>query len=232
MAVPNQTPASVASDYSAIQFIVTQLFSGVATATLVKIEACTNAGDVVPVGTVDVSLLIDMVTGEGQTIAHGTVFKVPYVRVQGGTNAVILDPVPGDIGICVFASRDISAVKANPNAARTRSPRPGASPGSRRTFSLSDALYVGGVLNGVPVQYVQFVAGGITIKSPSAVTVEAPTINLKGNVVQTDGDVSMSQNLAVQGNITANEVTAQDTALHTHMHSGVTAGSGNTGPPV
>lgn len=232
MAVPNQTALSVANDYTTIDFIVRQILGGVATAALVKVESCTNAGGVAPVGMVNVSLLVDMVTGDGQTVAHGTVFNVPYTRVQGGANALILDPQPGDLGVCVFAARDISAVKANPTAARDRKPRPGASPGSKRTFSLSDALYVGGFLNGTPTNYVQFVGDGITIKSPTAVTIEAPTINLKGAVVQTVGDVSMSQNLTVQGTITGNEVIAQGTALHTHIHSGVTPGGGNSGAPV
>lgn len=218
MAVSNQTPASVATEYATIQFIVQQLLNNVATAGLVRVMACTNEGGLVAVGTVDVQLLVDQVTEDGQTIPHGTIFKAPYQRIQGGVNAIILDPQPGDIGVCVFAMRDISAVKGNPNAARDRTP-PGAPPGSRRTFNLSDALYIGGMLNGVPTQYIQFTDEGVNVVSPSVVTIQAPTINL-------DGDVAVSGAVVAQGN-----VTGQGTSLHTHTHSGVQAGGGNTGPP-
>lgn len=247
MAVPNQTPASVASDYATIAFVVQQLMSGMATATLVRVKACTNAGGIVPVGTVDVQLLVDMVTGDGQTIPHGTVFKAPYSRLQGGTNAVVLDPQPGDLGICVFASRDITAIKANPNAARDRTPSPGAPPGSRRTFSLSDALYVGGVLNGAPVQFVQFDATGIRVVSPMLVRVEAPSIdlvaedevnvvapiiNLQGQVVQTDGNVTMSDNLTVAGTITGQtDVIADNISGKSHTHTSAAPGN-PTSPPL
>jgi len=250
----NQQPRDVASDYATIQFVVQQLMRGMATSTLVRVMACTNNGGLVAVGTVDVQLLVDQVTGDGQTVPHGTVFKAPYTRLQGGTNAVILDPQPGDLGVCVFASRDISAVKSDPAAARDRQPIAGASPGSKRCYSLSDAMYIGGMLNGVPVQFVQFNADGIRIVSPTRVRIEAPTIdliaedvvniqapaiNLKGDVAQTDGDVTMAQNLDVTGNIHSAATITGDTDViagtisgKTHTHSGVTPGGGTSGPPV
>lgn len=250
----NQQPRDVATEYGTIQFIVQQLLNGVATATLVRVMACTNDGGVTPVGTVDVQLLVDQVTGDGQTVPHGTVFKAPYNRIQGGTYAVILDPQPGDIGVCVFASRDISAVKADPEAARTRQPIAGAPPGSKRVYSLSDALYVASVLNPTPTDYVQFNSEGIRVVSPNRVRVEsptieliasevvniqAPTINLKGDVAQTDGDVTMSQKLDVTGNIHSAATITGDTDViagtisgKNHTHSGVTPGGGNSGPPV
>lgn len=241
----NQQPRDVASDYAAIQFIVGQLLSGLATATLVRVMKCTNDGGVIPVGTVDVQLLVDQITGDGETIPHGTVFKVPYNRIQGGTYAVILDPQPGDIGVCVFASRDISAIKTNPDAARNRQPVAGATPGSRRTFSLSDGLYVASVLNPMPTDYVQFNSEGVRVVSPNRVRVESPTIeliaetvvniqapdiNLKGAVHQTDGDVDMAQNLDVQGTIhSATDVVADTISGKTHTHNDPQGGA--TGPP-
>lgn len=220
MGVANQTPGSTASDYATIQFVVQQLLSRMATATLVRVQKCTNAGGVEPVGKVDVQLLVDQVTEDGQTIPHGTVFNAPYLRIQGGTNAIILDPQPGDIGLCVFAMRDISSVKSDPDAARNRAPVPGAPPGSKRTYSYSDALYVGGMLNGAPTQYVQFTDAGIVVKSPQAITLQAPTITL-------DGDVHVTGTTTMDG-----AATAQGTNVHTHTHSGVTPGGGNSGPPV
>jgi hypothetical protein len=178
-----------------------------------------------------VQLLVDMITEDGQTFPQGTVFKAPYMRAQGGANAVILDPEPGDLGICVFASRDISPIKSNPESARNRKPSPGAQPGSKRMFSLSDAMYVGGLLNGAPTQFVQFSAAGIVVKSPTKVTLQAPEIDLIGAVVQTGGDVTMAQALDVQGNITTPaEVTAGNIGLTTHKHP--TAPTGPVSAPI
>lgn len=233
MPVSNQTPDSVASEYATIAFVIAQVMSSMGTATVVKVVGCTNTGELERPGTVDLKLLIDMVTGDGQVIPHGTVYKAPYMRLQGGDNAVILDPQPGDLGLCVFASRDISAFKGDPDAARDRMPEPGAPPGSRRSFNLSDALYVGGILNGTPTQYVQFKGTGVVVKSPQAITLEAPMINLKGNVAQTDGDVTMSQNLTAEGTIWGKtDVIADNISGKNHAHNNGTLPNGHTGAPL
>jgi phage baseplate assembly protein gpV len=63
---------------------------------------------------------------------------------------------------------------------------------------------------------------------------QAQTINLKGAVAQTDGDVTMSQTLTVQSDIETpgGDVTAGNIKLKTHKHSGVTPGGGTSGGPV
>ncbi|KAG0922750.1 hypothetical protein G6F31_019785 [Rhizopus arrhizus] len=71
--------------------------------------------------------------------------------------------------MAAFGSRDLSAVKASKQQSN---------PGSWRTHDMADGLYFGGLLNGTPVQYVQFTAGGINVVSPSKVTVQAPNIEL------------------------------------------------------
>ena len=43
---------------------------------------------------------------------------------------------------------------------------------------MSDGLYFGGVLNGLPTQYVQFSAAGITIHSPTAVVISAQDVQI------------------------------------------------------
>lgn len=217
MAVGNQTPPNVASDYATVAFIVRQLIGGIGTATIVKVVACTNDGGVAPVGTVDVQPLVNLMTGDRVAVAHGVLYKLPYIRLQGGTNAVIIDPQPGDLGIAVFASRDISAVKT----AKAQ-----ANPGSERQFSYADGMYIGGLLNGEPQQRVQLNADGVKVFSPTAIILEAPTITLKGNVAQTDGDMTTTGSITAQG-----DVVGDGTSLHTHTHSGVEPGGGNSGPP-
>lgn len=230
MATSLQNPRDVASDYLALVFVIQQLLGRLSTVTLVKVVACTNDGGLAPWGTVDVIPLVNQVTGDGETIPHGTLFKLPYFRLQGGKNAVIIDPEPDDIGMAAFCSRDISAVKADPTAAvaNANANKGGAPPGSARQFDMADGLYLGGFLNGQPEQYVQFNASGITVVSPTKVRVQAPTIELAGAVHQTNGDVTIAGNITLP----TGDVTAGSIGLKTHHHSGVQTGGGTSGPPV
>lgn len=247
MAVPTQTAADVADEYLAFQFAVKSLLSRISTHKLVKVVSCTNAGGVAPYGFVDVIPLVGQVAGSGQIVPHGTVYRLPYKRLQGGLNAVIIDPEPDDIGLAAFCDRDISAVKADPeaavanvNAAKTNTP------GSARQYDMADGVYFGGFLNPQPTQYVQFLPGGAGIKvlSPTLVRVEAPTLELVGEVFQTEGDfhiadnltvggnTQMAGNLNVDGNITvpSGQVTVQGIGATTHKHP--TAPTGPVSPPI
>jgi hypothetical protein len=203
-------PSDSSGEYNVLLFIIRQVLSKVNVAAIVKVLAV-DGGGVGPVGFVDVQPLVNQVDGYGNAIPQGILHNLPYTRMQGGTNAVILDPQIGDLGICIFADKDISSVKATKKQAN---------PGSRRRFDVADGMYLGGLLNGTPTQYVEFTAGGITVVSPSEITLQAPTINLEGAVVA-------SSTINATG-----EVTGNGKQLSTHTHSGVQPGSGNSGPPT
>lgn len=203
-----QRPDSATSDYNAQSFLIAQELAKVRTATLVKVTAVTTAGEVGDVGFVDVFPMVNQVDGSGQAMPHAVIHNVPYFRLQGGANAVIIDPQIGDIGICVFSDRDISAVKTS----RTQ-----ASPRGRLLFSMSDGLYLGGVLNGTPTQYVQFSAAGIVIHSPNEVKLSAPSV------------VIIADSVAItSGSFTHNGVNVGST----HVHGGISPGGSNTSGPA
>jgi phage baseplate assembly protein gpV len=179
-----------------------------ATATLVMVKAVHNAGELAPVGLIDVQPMVAQIDGAGKTTPHGIIHNIPYMRVQGGANAVIIDPVVGDIGLAVFASRDISSVKA------TKQP---SGPGSRRRHSMADGLYIGGFLNAVPTQFIRFSGDGVEIKST--------TVTITGDVHIT-GDVQVDKTLTATTNVIGG-----GKSLKTHTHGGVMAGGGVSGPP-
>lgn len=191
--VGQQTPGTLGSEYNVLTFVIGQLLAQVQTATLVKVISCTNTGGLAPVGRVAVQPLVFQVSSM-QIVPHGEISDVPYLRMQGGANAVIIDPEPGDIGICVFASRDIANVKADPQKAAAAG---GATPGSRAQFAWSDGLYLGGVLNGNPTQYTRFSASGIEIVSPTKITLRAPTVEIDAS--DTFDANAGNVNLAAQG---------------------------------
>ena len=202
-------PSTLWGVYNNLRFLVQQMLAEVQTATIVKVVACTNEGELSPVGSVDVLILPNQISGQMVATPHLTMYGLPYLRIQGGSNAVIMDPQPGDIGIAVFASRDITNVKST---------KAQANPATFRTHDFADGMYLGGLLNGVPSQYIQFTDTGINIVSPTQVTITAPTIAL-------DGAVTMSQSLTVTGEVNGINVA-------THVHGGVTTGSEETGAPI
>lgn len=196
-------PASAGnSDYNAMRAVVAQVLGRMGTVCLVEVIAVTSAGEVAECVFIDVKPMQDQIDGAGNATPHGIIHDVPYFRMQGGANAVILDPVIGDIGLAVVCSRDISSAKATKKAG---------TPGSRRTFDLADAVYFGGLLNGIPTQYVRFSATGIVLK-PAA-----------GQKVTVDGPAHFTG--AVTGDATA---IFSGISVTTHTHPD---GSPNTGPP-
>ena len=219
-------PGTAASPYAAQEFLVQMVLGRAATATLVKVVSVTNAGELSPVGFVDVQPLVNQIDSDGKPTPHGVVYGIPYFRIQGGTDAIILDPKAGDIGMAAFASHDISSVKANKDQAN---------PGSRRRFYMADGMYFGGLLNGTPAQYVRFTAGGISIVSPSKVTVMAPNIELDASTQckVVSPDIELVGNTKVTGNLTITGTTlGNGVNLNTHVHTGVQTGTSNSGGPI
>ena len=241
-------PSSGQSDNNRLTYVVQALLAGVRTAQPVLVVSCSNDGGVSQVGTVTIKPLVGQVDGDGNVIEHGQLYNVPYLRIQGGANGVILDPEPGDIGLAVFCDRDISVVKKSGSAGP---------PGSRRRHDMSDAVYIGTIIGAAPAQYVRFHAGGIVIHSPTKVRIEAPvvevaaatsctvttqvaTVNASTSATITTPTLNLSATnilsagtWAHTGTLTATgEITAQGTHLHTHAHSAVKAGSDTSGPPV
>ena len=209
-AIGQQFCNTATTEYDALNFIISQLISKVSTCTLVQVKATTRTGLLDPVGFVDVQPLVHLINGLDEIKVNSILSGLPVFRLQAGSNAVIIDPEPGDIGIVVFASRDISSVIKNSTVDRTKA---ASAPGSYRRYSISDGLYIGGVLNNTPGQYVRFNnTDGITIHSPVKVTINAPAISIVGDTTFT-------------GKVTANGHRIDET----HTHTGVQSGSSNTG---
>ena len=212
------------SPYNQMAFVVRSIMAGMATNTLVQVKAvrATATGF-----EVDVQPMVAQVDGAGNAVAHGTIHGLPVWRVQGGVSAVLVEPVAGDIGLAVFASTDISGVKRSGKAT---------TPGSARRFDWSDGIYLGGLLNPVPTQFLRMDATGITITStlPVAINAQDVTVTATGSVGITAPDgATITGDLDVTGKITTGAgSTFNGKAFDTHTHSGVTTGSGNTGAPV
>lgn len=220
------------------EFVIFRMLGAMHTATLVEVLAVRPTSGTV--GFVDVQPLVLDTDTNGIVIAQSPIFNVPYFRVQGGASAVICDPAINDTGIVFFAERDITNVKKTQSAA---------APPTQRRFSSADALYMGGVLNKDPTQWVKFLsnAAGIDVSTPGNVTIESTgntTITVGGNAsiiaagtatVQAASAIVKAATIKLQNAGTAllsllNSTFA--TWASTHTHSGVQTGTGTSGVPT
>lgn len=224
-------PQDTATDANSQQFLMNQFLMGKSFITLAVVTSVNEAGEIV-----SVKPMVEGFTGGGELIQNSVIHGVPVWRLQRGASAVIMPPIVGDIGMIAICDRDITAVKKTKQAAL---------PGSNRTHSYSDAIYLGGVLNAEPSQYVKFANDGIDIVSPLVVQINGNTvvvnaedkISLNSPIIEANGQLtqgtgSFAGNATFGGTITATgEITGNGIHLSTHKHSGVDRGSSDTDTP-
>lgn len=166
---PEQTMGGAAQD----KFIIQQLISKINSVTVVEIISVTVPTDeLAPIGRCSIRPLVQQIDGNNNVYGRGVISNVPYLRVQGGKNAVVLDPVVGDVGLAGFCDRDISMVKRTGKTA---------APNTRRQYSLNDAVYMFSCMGDTPEQFIHFKGNEIHIKSPSKIVLDAPDVECTGN---------------------------------------------------
>lgn len=204
-----------------------------------KVTNCTSNG-VNGSKTVTAINLIQQINAEGNALKNIEISNLPHYRLQAGIGAVILDPVPNDIGIFSCAKRDISNINKD-----TSSPQV---PASFRQFNGSDAVMVGTIHTQTPKVYIHIQQDEtITVIAPNgyksttkqtheinaneviinaqSVTINAPNITLNGNV-------TINGSLSATGVISsASDVISKGKSFNTHTHGGVQSGNNSTGAP-
>jgi hypothetical protein len=173
------------------EFIIEQMTKGMMTAMPVKVHAVNSPDNEL----IDVIPMITQENASGDSVDHNVIYNVPVCRLQRGNSAVIMRPKVGDIGLVVFASQDISIFKKVKAFCKS---------GTFRRHDWADAIYVMGLCNSTPTQYIEFNDDNITITTPKLI--------INGNIETT-------------GTITNNS--KQIGSVHTH--GGVQTGSGTTG---
>ena len=196
---PEQAVGGAAQD----KFIIQQLISNIQTMIPVEVTSVSVPTDTLaPIGRCSVKILVQQIDGNNNVYSGGTVINVPYLRVQGGKNAVVLDPVVGDVGLCGFCERDISMVKRTGTEA---------APNTRRQYSLNDAVYMFTMMSGTPEQFVHFKDSGIDIKSTG-------DININGLIIRPNGQLVLANGVVVDTHIHSQE---NDSAGNAQQDTGV-----------
>lgn len=217
----NRKLNSGASEFNAISFLVEQAIKGmVNTAIPVRVDSCTKPGVGGAAGYVSATPLVQQRGADGKGLQPVSLPQLPFYRVQAGTAAVVLDPQPGDIGLAVFSQQDASNVKEG-----TSEP---VQAGSFRAFDMSDGFFVSCHFGQTPTTYVHLdpEKGEVTVKAPTKIMLDAPTIELKGALqmgnasgdasggtitltgnIQATGSANFQGNIRSEGNISAPSIT-------------------------
>lgn len=200
--------------------IISRMIGRIFTHTVVKVEAV-YPGQTGPVGFVDVINLVMQTDGNNTPIPNQKLYRLPYFRLQGGGNAVIIDPKVGDIGLASFAMRDISSIKETKEMS---------APPSRRDYDTSDGLYIGGFLNGAPSQYIHFLESGVDVVATGKITITTPDEwEVNASLVRINAPIETSSTLKAGMDITDNFITqAQTMAGMRFVYNGHTH---DFGPP-
>lgn len=182
---------------NALDFFTDQKLKSIFTCDIVKVINVDEK-------TVDIQPLVYQVNGDNEIMKQEPIYGVPYCRQQAGMNGIILKPQVGDLGVVVYARRDISSVISSGGENV---------PDTRRFLSENDAIYLCSIASimSQPTRFIEFTELGISITPNTKLTI--------------NGDVE------VTGTVTAQDCISGTISGKTHTHSGVTAGSESTGAP-
>lgn len=238
-------PYTMATPYNQLEFIVRRIVSEmVNTSALVRIDGCTSQGPDGPAGTVAATPLVAQTDAEGNALPMVSLPSLPHYRIQAGIAAVIMDPVPGDIGVASFCKADSSTVKPG-----TTEPQ---RPGSFRSFDQADGMLVASVSNQAPEVWIEIkqdktiivhAPEGCTIetdktveiKAAEGIVLDAPQTTITGNLTATGekGDaIGMTGTVSLDGSLTSTgDQVAAGISQTRHTHTGVMPGGGDTGKP-
>jgi hypothetical protein len=240
------SPPEAASDLNAMLSIAKQVVARLNVMKPVKVVAFyPGEGDPTEAGKVDVLPLVNQVDGGGNKQEHGTVFGLPVFRLQSGWGAVICDPKVDDIGFIVVSDWDMSSVVTT---------KAQANPGSRRSHNLADGVYLGGILQPSPVQYLRFSEESVTlidsrgnkyVSDADGVTItdaSGKVVEISSGGIEITGNVTVNGTLEVTGNVHSQGTVTGDTDVVTgaiklkattgHRHTSAASGSPTSGPIV
>jgi hypothetical protein len=210
-------PGDAGSEFNVICFVVRQMMARLSTMKLVQVKAVHGGGGAIAAaGTVDVLPLVNQIDGNNNATPHGTVYGIPWFRLQGGGNAVVCDPEVDDVGFVLCSDRDISNVKAT---------RKQANPGSRRKFDLADGVYVGSVLPQAPTQWVRFTSDGVEIGDA-----HGNVISMRSDGIHVTGGLIVTGAITATGGITAGFGGGDAVTLQHHLHTSSTPGNPTSAP--
>lgn len=153
---------------NALDFFTDQKLKSIFTCDIVKVINVDEK-------TVDIQPLVYQVNGDNEIMKQEPIYGVPYCRQQAGMNGIILKPQVGDLGVVVYARRDISSVISSGGENV---------PDTRRFLSENDAIYLCSIASimSPPTRFIEFSDSGIKIKPSMKLTIDG-NVEINGDTV-------------------------------------------------
>lgn len=237
------------SEYNQLEFIIEQkIRQMVNTAALVRVDSCTSKGSDSAAGEVSATPMVAQTDADGNALPMASIPRMPHFRVQGGKAALIIDPVPGDLGVAVFCKADSSTIKTG-----TKEPQ---RPGSYRSFDQADGMLVGTISNQKPTVWIELkqdetiiihapkgcrvetdetveieAGNAVNIKAANIIRLDTPIVEVSGNLTATGENGGASVEITGTLHSTGDQIADKVSQLH-HQHEGVWGGGDISGEPV
>ena len=220
------TPYTDTGAYNALDFAMEQkLRNELQTVYIGRVDACSGKGSGSGSGAVSATQLTAQADASGKSLPMPSMTKLPYSRTQAGIAALIIEPVPGDIGVFACCKQDISGIKQG-----TAEPVPA---GSYRSFSQSDSVMIGAIHTKTPEVWIEIKQDKtVIIHAPKGCKIESDeTVEVTAKKVDiTAPEVNITGNVKVKGSITSTgDMGAGGISLQSHTHRGDSGGT--TGKP-
>jgi len=161
-------PSDFVDSTNALLFLINNEMDKIKTMMLVRVLSV-NPID----STVNVIPVVKEVNVNNNPIPNDVIPNIKYIRWQFGTNAIKALPTIGDIGVMLIAKKDISRTSIVSGITTTK-----------REYCLQDGIYIGGLCgyNLEPTQFIDFSETGITITTPTDLTINAQTATINAGV--------------------------------------------------
>lgn len=185
---------------------------------------------------VSVQPAVTLKLGNNETVADPLLEDVPVLAPGGGGFVIRIPVKEGDTGWVIFNDTDISGflgtVEQTGEVALS-------APVSYRTHDWSDGLFIPDMLWKSAVQsdeaeklVIQSCDGSVRIALGEDISITGD-MKISGSL-EAGGDIKADGSITAAGNIesTGGDIIAGTVSLKTHIHGGVTSGSGNSGEPV
>lgn len=140
---------------------------------------------------------------------------LPWLTRRAGGDVAWWAPEVGESVLVLAPDGDPALAAILPAAYSDAVPPPESSP-DRASWRFGNTVTVA----------VDRAAGSVTVTATGTVRVQSPRVEIAADETEITGHLTVGNGATVTGDVTADGI-----SLKTHTHSGVQAGSANTGPP-
>ncbi len=207
------------SEYNALNFIITSIIKSTVNTcyavTVTKVDADNQKVTVKP--------LIAQIDADNNKIELSEIFEIPYFRYSAGRTAVKLDPVAGDIGVLIIFKSDSNNIKTGDNSQIL--------PNTFLNYPLYSGIYIGGMLNNDPENYIEIKDDSITINANKKIVINCQTaeINADSEVNINSSKINLGENASLA---LINEKITDALNQHTHNYINTAGTLAPTTPPL